>query len=357
MPRKKSKTAKKISQRLCNGCNVMFPGTDRWKDHLKTSPQCKDKHLPCNHCHSRFCGFNSDTLEKYLYSSKSCKRKHASFVDGTIGKLPPGTADGTQSTYQKKDCPNYSFEALAPDGTTANIHVEFEDTTEERMSGLRMMPFPPPDMVDGSNFVSNSKSYAGMVANGMGCHLLDYDMDLDDQSTPSFFRDYDNENLYPPLSCNTHESCTDQEQGNSTNDNNSAGTIDHEFVYSSSDNDSNDESNDECPLDVDSVTGAQSETEGLDLEGTRGETFNLPRNDPADNQVAMSNRLNNIHFHETDIIMMDLYLILRASNTPLAVFDRIVDLTKRHKHSLDESTVDSHTGWLLVDGSNEKPMC
>ena len=124
------------------------------------------------------------------------------------------------------------------------------------------------------------------------------------------------------------------------NDNISAGTIDHEFCYSSSDNDSND---DECSSDLDSVTGSQSETEGLDSEGTRGETFNLPTNDLTNEQVAMSNRLNNIHFHETDIIMMDLYLLLRASNTPLAVFDRIVDWTKRHKHSLDESTVSSLT--------------
>ena len=156
-----------------------------------------------------------------------------------------------------------------------------------------MMPFPPPHMVDGSNFMSNSKSYAGMVANGMGCHLLDYNMDLDDQSTLGFFRDHDDENSSPHLSCNTHESCTDQEQGNSTNDNNSAGTIDHECDYSSSDNDSNVESNDEGPLDVDSVTGAQSETEGLDVEGTRRETLNPPTNDLTDNQVAMSNRLNN----------------------------------------------------------------
>ena len=63
IPRKKSKTTKKITQCLCNGCDVMFPGTDRWKAHFKTSPQCKDKHFPCNHCHSRFCGFNSDALE------------------------------------------------------------------------------------------------------------------------------------------------------------------------------------------------------------------------------------------------------------------------------------------------------
>ena len=127
IPRKKSKTTKKITQCLCNGCDVMFPGTDRWKAHFKTSPQCKDKHLPCNHCHSRFCGFNSDTLEKYLYSSKSCKRKHASFVDGTIGKLPPGTADGILSTHQNNDCNNYSFEALAPDGTTAPLKKECLD--------------------------------------------------------------------------------------------------------------------------------------------------------------------------------------------------------------------------------------
>jgi len=218
----------------CNGCNLVFPSTDRWKAHLKSSPQCKDKHFPCNHCKSGFCGFNSDALERHYYSSKSCKRKHASFVDGTIGKLPPSTTVATQSTHRKKDSNNYSFEALAPDGTTTNICVEFEDTTEERMAGLRMMPLPPPDMVVGSKFISNSKTYAGMVANGMGCHLLDYDMDLDDQSTPSFFRDHDDENSCPPLSHNTHESCTDQEQRDSTNDNNSTGTLDHEFDYSTS---------------------------------------------------------------------------------------------------------------------------
>ena len=171
MPRKKSKTGKKITQRLCNGCDVLFLGTERWKAHLKTSPQCTDKHYPCNHCHSGFCGFDAVALDKHFYSSNTCKTKHASFLAGTIGKLPPGTADRTLSTQQKKDCNNYSFEALAPDGTTANICVEFEDTTEERMSGLRMMPFSS-HMVDGSNFMSNLKSYAGMVANGMGCHIM-----------------------------------------------------------------------------------------------------------------------------------------------------------------------------------------
>ena len=40
---------------------------------------------------------------------------------------------------------------------------------------------------------------------------------------------------------------------------------------------------------------------------------------------------------------MDLYLILRASNAPLAVFDRIVDWTNRHKRSLDESSIDGLT--------------
>ena len=334
MARKKTK---------CNGCNLVFPTTERWKAHLKTSPQCKEKHFPCNYCSSGFCGYNILALDKHFHFSDSCKRKHKSFVDGTIGKLPPGTEVATSSTHQKKGSNNYLFEALAPDGTMANICVEFEDTTEERMSRLRTMPRPPPDMVDGSNFMSNSKSYAGLVANGMGSHLFDYDMDVDDQSTPSFRDDNDNENSSPPFGRDTHDSCTDQGQGNTMNDNNSARTIDHEFGYSSCDIDSNDESNEECSLDVDSVTGAQSETEGHDMEGTRGETFNLPSNDLTNEQVAISDRLNNIHFHETDIIMMDLYLILRASNTPLAVFDRIVDWTKRHKHSLDESTVDSLT--------------
>ena len=87
----------------------MFPGTERWKAHLKTSPQCKDKHYPCNHCHSRFCGFDALALVKYFYSSNTCKSKHASFLAGTIGKLPPSTADGTLSTQQKKDCNNYSL--------------------------------------------------------------------------------------------------------------------------------------------------------------------------------------------------------------------------------------------------------
>ena len=314
MPRKKSKTGKKITQRLCNGCNVLFLGTERWKAHLKTSPQCTDKHYPCNHCHSGFCGFDAVALDKHFYSSNTCKSKHASFLAGTIGKLPPSTAD--------KDHNNYSFEALAPDGTTGNIEVEFEDTTEERMSGLRMMPFSSSHMVDGTNFMINSKSYAGMVANGMGSHLFNHDMDLDDQSTPSFFMDHDDEHSTPPL-----------EQGDSTNDDHSAGTIDHEFDYSSSGDNSNVDSDDEGSLDLDNGTATVSQN-----ERPNAQTY-----DVTENQAAMSNRLNTIRFHETDVIMMDLYLILRASNTPLAVFDRIVDWTKRHKHSLNESSVNALT--------------
>ena len=103
-------------QTTCNGCNLVFPTTERWKAHLKTSPQCKDKHFPCNHCRTGFCGYNIFALEKHFHSSKSCKRKHESFVDGTIGKLPPGTEVATQSTHQKKGSNNYLFEALVPMG-------------------------------------------------------------------------------------------------------------------------------------------------------------------------------------------------------------------------------------------------
>ena len=129
-----------------------------------------------------------------------------------------------------------------------------------------MMPFSsPPHMVDGSNFMSNSKSYAGMEANDMGCHLFNHDMDLDDQSTPSFFMDHDDENSTPPL-----------EQGDSTNDNHSAGTIvDHEFDYLSSNDHSNVESDDEGSLDLDNGTATQSETEGPDSEGFMRETYNV----------------------------------------------------------------------------------
>ena len=91
----------------CNGCNLVFPTTERWKAHLKTSPQCKEKHFPCNYCSSGFCGYNILALDKHFHFSDSCKRKHKSFVDGTIGKLPPGTEVATSSTHQKKGRNNY----------------------------------------------------------------------------------------------------------------------------------------------------------------------------------------------------------------------------------------------------------
>jgi hypothetical protein len=99
-------------------------------------------------------------------------------------------------------------------------------------------------------------------------------MDLDDQSTPSFLIDHDDENSTPPLIRNTHESSTTQKQGDSTNDNNSAGTIDHEFDYSSSDDHSNVETDDEGSLDLDNGTATRSETEGPDAESTMRVTYN-----------------------------------------------------------------------------------
>ena len=53
--------------------------------------------------------------------------------------------------------------------------------------------------------------------------------------------------------------------------------------------------------------------------------------DLTNKQTQIRNRLNAKDFHETDEMMMNFFLILRASNAPNALFDRIIDWTKTTK--------------------------
>ena len=60
-------------------------------------------------------------------------------------------------------------------------------------------------------------------------------------------------------------------------------------------------------------------------------------------QTQIREHLNGKDFHETDTIMMDLFLILRASNAPNALFNRIVERTKKHKQALKCNAIDGLT--------------
>ena len=60
-------------------------------------------------------------------------------------------------------------------------------------------------------------------------------------------------------------------------------------------------------------------------------------------QTQIRERLNGKDFHKTDTIMMDLFLILRASNAPNALFNRIVDWTKKHKQALKCNVINGLT--------------
>ena len=65
--------------------------------------------------------------------------------------------------------------------------------------------------------------------------------------------------------------------------------------------------------------------------------------DLTNRQTQIRERLDGKDFHETDTIMMDLFLILRASNAPNALFDRIVEWTKKHQHALKRNAIDGLT--------------
>ena len=378
MPKRKSAGAiskrSKKSLRQCLGCGKMYFSNDKWKLHLVDSPSCKSSHFPCVHCDSGFCGFSQQNLDKHYTMNTICGRKNNSLMNGTTGKLPssskPGTSSHGTSSYLPEhrlekpintfnDCNEYIYDSLAPSGANQNIRVSVHDTTRETINALAAHPTSN-SVHDIPLYVTNSRSYAGIVSNNMGAYLSKSNQESTSEKTskpsPTMFQQPTSlEDLEQETSMEFN--CEESPDRTTTQDalsvSSSLGSVqqasvnlDFDVENSLSGQSTGDEgsvnSNDEALGGLDMTVDhlGRRRPEGMIVD----ERPNVEQDiDLTTKQTQIRERLNGKDFHETDTIMMDLFLILRASNAPNALFDRIVDWTKNHKKAFKSNAIDGLT--------------
>ncbi len=277
MKRRKRITQKKKKKYICDACGSISQSLDEYKNHISVNPECRKK-LPycCQFC--TYVGCDQSQFEKNMLRRPVCNQFYlekevttGQILDLSLGQLPLNVASPNKTSYEFK---NISFS-----GMQTKTQLNLTDKTMSNMCYDKQI-----------DLLNHTKDKARKLSTYMNTGRII--SSITNESIPFEYC----------LQRNNNDSDCDESEPNDNNSENADIILDDVAIY----NDNNRET-----LTVnDSVVDITKE------------------------QNDMVKRFSSMKFTHSDEASMDLFHIMKSSNVPLVMFDRIIRWLKRHEGTI-----------------------
>ena len=274
--RKKTFGVRRNKTYLCDACKSIFPSLTSFKSHLSANIACKNK-LPfcCDFC--GFIGYDSTAWGRHMQFNPSCQHFYKE-KDVTTGMLPDLSVGKIPYDPYKPNQTSFSYQRYSMDGKLDYVNLNIHNEDNHNLSGKqRMTDFIHQDHISSdlpSSYLDTARLMTSMLEEGANSSILD--------NEASYLNEY--------VSIATREVIDEGAEPLATD-------------YSVHD-------------EIEEMTSQMS---NMDL-----------RNEQAD----LLKNYNALSLTQSDIICLDLYHMLKASNAPLIMYNRIIDFMKRNESIL-----------------------
>ena len=370
-PRNKAAKSRKNPSYICSNCNNIFGILDHFKKHLMDKEACLAIHpYKCGNC--SYIGYKKEDLRNHYSKKPECNHflREKDVISGLLPEVKKSvmlqegvhTYDSLTQISSRKVCDNDHFEindeenasGVSPshlvkvtsytmtsktvDGTSIAVQMNISDVTEGQRGDL----LTPPHTQNNSimpltldSFYNKSKTIAQMSENELGSRL--------------FFDCNSHNKLSTYLSTSTLVHDRLEEKG-SRADQDEALTesqrviadqeliiqdLIHKHNYQTARDEDLQERFNQSYFDLDDTSvGATSTTDELTEINDNNEETSL---DVRDLQRKMVEKHSQLMLSNYDLMCLDLFHMLRASNAPMSLYDRIISWTKEHTNPTDRS--------------------
>ena len=307
----------------CKGCSTSFTSPTHFKHHLQNNHHCKSLSLfCCKYC--KYVGFNETGLMQHHSKNERCYFLSEQ-NDVSTGLLPDTSSSCNIQNDPKKSVSSYRFKRVSADGILDNVQLDLKDDTTEKRGTILKLNSGNMIHKDLNHFMTNSRHIAG----------------VDGKTFPSNFQlgeNYNtNDNTFSILNetvvnidDSTFSDCHIEDDVVSGNESNSV-------------NDIEDLQNDEEAIFV-------NNDNMLDVVNNNHDTIDL-----RSQQDLLTKRFSGLSLSKSEEMEIDLFHLLKASNAPLILFDRIIDWVRRHETTLTQNGSTSLTKRkMLLQELNQK---
>ena len=317
--KKKRKSTKRVyssrkrkSRYQCIKCSQIYYSILHFRNHVKENPSCRSDFC-CNFCH--FIGYSEASLNTHLNLSQSCQYKYKQSKVAT-GILP----DSFQESIL---LPNSSRTSKSFIMDTTQHNASNHDQYDKTILTINDETHKQKELVNSKkqssykSYMQNNRTLAGINNNQVSSTFqLDNSCNFDTSCNILL------ENI-PTIYKNTFDKST--EKINPSSNNSSHPYLD--FDQDSNEDSDSDSTNQENNRDKASHTISQTSSQQV----AAGSSDSI---DITKEQDILLKHYSSLTFTPHDHILIDLFQILKASNSPMIVFDRIVNWVRRHDHNL-----------------------
>ena len=299
----KSKKSKSLF--TCDPCSKQFSNKKHFLLHLKDTLSCRQalSSICCSFCDFVSINKSNDGLLRHRSQNKACDSLFNQ-MKSTEGFIPPFDSDlcfeSSEVAPDKSVISQYRATRVSANLAVDQVLINLKDTTEAVRSNLTPLTGTVP-FKDVTQTMSNNRLLAGYHNNSYSHPFQNTEVNYDFNNR---FEDEDN----------------DEDNDESVDSSSSVDT--------NVENGNNDEYDDESVDSSSAGNGVLSDTIiGVDPVPRVEVSLQLqtPFQDIRDKERKMLKHFSNIIFLQKDEILMDLFHLLKASNAPLIMFDRIIE--------------------------------
>ena len=313
---------KKNKKYNCVKCGNDFISLPHFKQHIIQNKSCRSEFC-CNFCN--YIGHNQTCFNSHLNANTACQYNYQQATVAT--GILPNMFQNIEISNSNPNSRSYLVNNTNPEelGNESVVLTINDETETYRETVTQVSQQRKSNNVN--TYLKDSRTIAGANNNQLSSTFqIDNEDDFDRNSNVFV--------LNMPTSHHRREAginSTNQDDTNlllqldfDNNENESCSSTDSSTSKNSRMNDYLlAPSNDQPPI-------------SNNLRTTQLEENNMQPIDIRNEQSTISQHYSSLTFTPNEIVLMDLFHVLKASNSPLIVFNRIVDWIKRHNHNLEK---------------------
>lgn len=320
--RKRTSRPKKKTTIKCVTCSCTFAEKRAFIFHIQRNKKCRDgNEYNCPFCD--FVGYNGHSLDCHKINSIQCFTKY-NFMKETQGKLPSDQyiqviADNSSSSNDHLTLSS-AFIVQTIDNNHEQEPVKKRLNIDDTISAVRVHNVTKSNNALNQNNTTHNNSVTTMTASKI--HHF--------------------QRTIVSMAANKNVIClpaADSSPSNSTNHSNDEIYFETDSSPSNGTNHSNDENFFETE-----VAGDDTTTDNHQIISEEVQNINSTGNDTRSvvkDQLEIEKRFSNFAINDADKFQLDLYHLLKASNSPMIMYDRFIELIKKHHTALKNTHTDS----------------
>ena len=314
---------KRQTRYKCIKCSQIYYSIFHFRNHVKENLSCRSDFC-CNFC--QFIGYNEVSFNTHLNLSQRCQFMYKQSKVAT-GILPDSFNESIVLPNSSINSRSFLMDVSQQDPSDRNQYDRTILTINEKSKKQKKL-VTSQHQTDYTTYMNNSCTVAGINNNQVSSTLqLDNSCDFDTNSNVLF------ENI--PSIFNKGMSKTMQGNHLSSNYSSSSKLDFNNGTNSDSDSDlSNQESEKGNAKQFNENNHPSSHSSSYSSSQQHGISSSLSPIDITKEQQILLKHYSSLTFTPHDHILIDLFQTLKASNTPMIVFDRIINWVRRHDHNL-----------------------